>query len=1435
MLARYNTVCNIQRLYRFKIDKLRTGDTLPIDVAAEILPMYQKIIEFQAKAIVHLGKSSIKRAWQGTWGSIDWKGMQSEVVTQQAVCDQFFQSLTETETQNLMRDAQNLFEQETEQLRQSVQIQNQIGSTLMQMLDIQKNMRYDEEVEEILKHLNSTYSVGKSRCGKRLEGTGEWFSTQDDFKHFRDAQGSRLFWLFGEPGSGKSVLSRWLIDDQLLRTNVMTTTVNYFFFHDDLKEQPDGTEALQALIHQILTSPPTAHLASKLIKRPRFPTALSELWSLLLELAEDEDAGEVFCILDALDECQEASRKELRDLIISYYKEVDVNATDASKLKFLITSRPILELKNRVIHELKDHQAFFSVDSRDYAAALANDINVFISHEIARFYPNWHQSERNELIKCLQHMDNKTYLWLHLTFDLMDKAEPEYLTLQTAQEAMSKVPSTVAEAYEKMLKRASNERYARLILELILAAQRPLTVDEVNIAFSILVSPSIKSLDSLRRGIYPPHEFYHNVQEFCGFLVEVYDSKVYFVHQTAKEFLLENLHPENIIAGSKWQYSFTSEEFNGTLARCCLEFLLLWEDCRRSDEDDADLGLDDDEDADSLEIPCEDGIERDGSLKAFLQYASRYWPIDLHQSSSKHQQALLEKALAVCEPLNIARDDDNPWWFQICVDSLLNVESRNLGVMNPELWTKFGIACVVGSAEAAKELLAQSNASDKLIQTNILNIGTPFEVAIVFGHDNILELILQHSSSVKKSSGLATSLLTKAFNEGNIRAIEILIDHGADPNTTVVNPFNKRKHILPFIAGAGSLDLLRRVLKICHGKLDSRWASSALNTAIFSGDYTVQRLDVLVEAGADVNATGLYGDHVLASAARANDIPALKHLLLKLKVNKAVQGPPALCAAASKGNLKISKMLVQKLGVDVNARPDYQGFKSVQGAAARGGNTEVFRLVTNSSTDWNVCGGEALYGAAIKGHLAIVRILLEEMHVDANAQEAGSREPVAAATALRGNASVLKYLLAKGARLPNPGRALKKALLEGQYEAARVLLQDTHADPNHEVHSLFYWSILGSAAYSGKPDMVQLLIDHGVDMVAYGPAALASALLKTTAFDTEGMHRDEGMLETIQKLLDNGVSPNSVIKAEGRFGSDQVNDVSMLECAAVSCYRDALILVVENGVDLVSFGPKAICAAIKNPVQYQHTEEAIRKTVKLLLDAGLKQNIVYSDQDFTEAGCLAASEGMPDVLQELWKRNAPSNDALLQALSRALEMRAAVFAIVGGLEFREDDMEFQWRANRRYRRTIKTLMEEIDKRKIVQQAHFIGTDGIARPFKVHDELGRYWLRILAGGKYAEDIYLDHLELPGQKSPMLVVSTYQRVMVVRTNELQIEWGSPLSQIDGTNTEPDGERISLRNEDEGHLITVQDEDIKINLHKMIVTALNKYLNHGKEEAP
>ena len=124
----------------------------------------------------------------------------------------------------------------------------------------------------------------------------------------------------------------------------------------------------------------------------------------------------------------------------------------------------------------------------------------------------------------------------------------------------------------------------------------------------------------------------------------------------------------------------------------------------------------------------------------------------------------------------------------------------------------------------------------------------------------------------------------------------------------------------------------------------------------------------------------------------------------------------------------------------------------------------------------------------------------------------------------------------------------------------------------------------------------------------------------------------------------------------------------------------------------------------------------------------------------------------------------------------------------------------------------------------VRLTRFIGLDGIVRPYAQREALGQFWLKTLDDGKYFHEDYIAHLELPGKD--MLVMLTYNRIMLVKMKKLKMEWDVKLNDIQTISKERTGMGITLKGGTNGPFIPVGDEGSRNWLYKQIGVAVGAF---------
>lgn len=124
----------------------------------------------------------------------------------------------------------------------------------------------------------------------------------------------------------------------------------------------------------------------------------------------------------------------------------------------------------------------------------------------------------------------------------------------------------------------------------------------------------------------------------------------------------------------------------------------------------------------------------------------------------------------------------------------------------------------------------------------------------------------------------------------------------------------------------------------------------------------------------------------------------------------------------------------------------------------------------------------------------------------------------------------------------------------------------------------------------------------------------------------------------------------------------------------------------------------------------------------------------------------------------------------------------------------------------------------------VRLTRFIPTDGIVRPYNQREALGQFWLKQVDNGKYFDENYIAHLELP--REDMVVMITYARILLIRSRRLATEWDVPLKDVQTIAKERTGLSLTLRGGTNGPFIPIGEESGRTFVYRMVGVAVEEF---------
>ncbi|KAL6791219.1 hypothetical protein GGI42DRAFT_336400, partial [Trichoderma sp. SZMC 28013] len=565
---------------------------------------------------------------------------------------------------------------------------------------------------------DATYEWYKNRVEERVEDTCLWFLNHEYYQEWLHRESGPLL-VTADPGCGKSVLAKFLIDHRLSQS----AAVCYFFFKD--QDQNTTRQALCALLHQLFIHKP--HLIKHAMKLfgeqgHGLINATQSLWKILQQAIEDPESGSIIIVLDALDECAES---EFADLIHEVKGQFDRASSNSSnnKLKYFLTCRPYEQITSQ-FHELLQKFPNIRIPGEEQSESISEEVNRVIKHRLKQL------SERKRfpakinsyLEKKLQETTHRTYLWVYLVFDYLEKNVLIKKTLKEIELVITKHPKNVNEAYEGMLSRSKDKHLVRRALSIILAASRPLTISEMNIAMNIndtTQDHTTNTFDDL--DLEDETDFESRLRSLCGLFISVYHGQVYFLHQTAREFLLADLAPTAITSGLYWHRSITTRQAHNILAELCVLYLNLFNSGKNSTHIGSSAG--------NRGTHFHEARITDSN--AFLNYSAKNWGTHFREAHVIDGAAIIPTVMKIYDTTS-----ESFWiWFPSYQDSEYLRPGGNL---------------------------------------------TDLMIASYFGHHAIVKLLVEKGADIEAKDGYGKTPLIWAAENGHESIVKLLVEKGAD-------------------------------------------------------------------------------------------------------------------------------------------------------------------------------------------------------------------------------------------------------------------------------------------------------------------------------------------------------------------------------------------------------------------------------------------------------------------------------------------------------------------------------------------------------------------------------------------------------------------------------------------------------------------------------
>lgn len=283
-----------------------------------------------------------------------------------------------------------------------------------------------------------------SRISDACTGTLQHLRDDEIFINWQDSSKSSALCIHAPPGQGKSVLAKYLAKNlpfwSMNLHRVPPKIISFF-----CREQQDGpADVLRSLIYQLIDChelfecvPDRYHKHS----REFFDASLSDLWDIFKTLILTPPFRSVYCVIDALEECEQSGslRADFLHGLIIFVKEC---ATKGSVLKLLVTSRP-------GERDLESHyQGVPGMTLRVRTEELDRYIETRVTQLDTDSFSKQIKDHIQEKVKAGA---QGTYLWASIVIEEISKLQAP--SMDEVDEVLKESPKDLNELYRKLVGR----------------------------------------------------------------------------------------------------------------------------------------------------------------------------------------------------------------------------------------------------------------------------------------------------------------------------------------------------------------------------------------------------------------------------------------------------------------------------------------------------------------------------------------------------------------------------------------------------------------------------------------------------------------------------------------------------------------------------------------------------------------------------------------------------------------------------------------------------------------------------------------------------------------------------------------------------------------------------------------------------------------------
>jgi len=364
--------------------------------------------------------------------------------------------------------------------------------------------------------------------GGLLREAYRWVLETSDFQQWRTSQHSRLLWIKGDPGKGKTMLLCG-IADELQNSLAKSALLSYFFCQATDSRINRATAVLRGLIYLLVDQQPSlvSHVQTSYDKAGKALFEDANAWVALTKIfssiLQDPSLYDTYLIVDALDEC-----------VVDLPRLLDFIAQTSSvfpHVKWVVSSRNWPEIEKKLDTAMQKQSLCLELNTDSVSTAVATFIQNKV-HDLGE--KNKYKSETQAVIQ--QHLSlnaHGTFLWVALVCQ-----ELSNLSGWRAVQKLEALPPGLNTLYQRMLDQiiaSEDSELCMSVLAVISTVYRPITIEE------------LVTLVKMPNGLDGEYEALAEIIGYCRSFLVIRERTIFLVHQSAKDFLIEKARQDPLL------------------------------------------------------------------------------------------------------------------------------------------------------------------------------------------------------------------------------------------------------------------------------------------------------------------------------------------------------------------------------------------------------------------------------------------------------------------------------------------------------------------------------------------------------------------------------------------------------------------------------------------------------------------------------------------------------------------------------------------------------------------------------------------------------------------------------------------------------------------------------------------------------------------------